>query len=103
MAKVGVWLMPDNVRAGMLESLLLGLRAGNSALHDHARAVVARARELGAPFLETHREKAELHTWLAWEDPPGRQLHEAVRSKSLAPMPATSGPFVAWFRARFDV
>jgi len=35
--RIGVWVMPDNVQAGMLETLLLALRVGDPALHDHAR------------------------------------------------------------------
>lgn len=35
--RVGVWVMPDNVRAGMLETLLLALRVGDQALHDLMR------------------------------------------------------------------
>ncbi|HEX4420404.1 MAG TPA: DUF3226 domain-containing protein [Kofleriaceae bacterium] len=99
--RVGVWLMPDNVRAGMLETLLLALRTGYPALHDHAQAATAQARSLGAPFRDAHREKAELHAWLAWQDPPGRQLHDAVRANVLPPAPLVTDGFVAWFRALF--
>jgi hypothetical protein len=99
--RVGVWLMPDNVRAGMLESLLLALRTGDAALHDHARVATAQARSLGAPFRDAHREKAELHAWLAWQDPPGHRLHDAVRAKVLPPAPPVTDGFVVWFRALF--
>jgi hypothetical protein len=101
--RVGVWLMPDNVRAGMLETLLLALRAGDPALHDHAQAATAQARTCGAPFREAHRAKAELHAWLAWQDPPGRQLHDAVRARELPPAPAVTDTFVAWFRQLFEL
>lgn len=101
--RVGVWLMPDNVRAGMLETLLLALRAGDPVLHDHARDATAQARAFGAPFRDVHLEKAELHAWLAWQDPPGRQLHDAVRARELPPAPSVTAPFVAWFRQLFDV
>lgn len=101
--RIGVWIMPDNVRTGMLETLLLALRTGDVALHDHARDATSRARTLGAPFRDTHREKAELHTWLAWQDPPGRQLHEAVRSHRLPPAPHVTDPFVGWFRQLFEI
>jgi hypothetical protein len=101
--RIGVWLMPDNVRAGMLETLLLALRIGEPALHDHARDATDQARARGAPFREVHRAKAELHTWLAWQDPPGRQLHDAVRARVLPPAPHVTDTFVAWFRALFGV
>jgi hypothetical protein len=101
--RVGVWLMPDNVRAGMLETLLLALRMGDPVLHDHARDATSQARTLGAPFRDAHREKAELHAWLAWQDPPGRQLHDAVRAKELPPAPPVTDAFVAWFRRLFEL
>ena len=101
--RVGVWVMPDNVRTGMLETLLLALRVGGQVLHDHAREATHQAKALGAPFRDTHREKAELHAWLAWQDPPGRQLHDAVRARELPPAPPVTDAFVAWFRRLFDV
>jgi hypothetical protein len=101
--RVGVWMMPDNVLAGMLETLLLALRAGDPVLHDHARDATHQARVLGAPFRENHREKAELHAWLAWQDPPGRQLHDAVRALALPPAPPVTDAFVAWFRQLFEL
>jgi hypothetical protein len=101
--RVGIWIMPDNVRTGMLETLLLALRVGEPALHDHARDATAQARALGAPFRDTHREKAELHAWLAWQDPPGRQLHDAVRGRELPLAPPVTDAFVAWFRRLFGL
>lgn len=95
--------MPDNIRTGMLETFVLALRVGDPVLHDHARDATSQARVLGAPFRDTHREKAELHTWLAWQDPPGRQLHDAVRARKLPPAPPVTGPFVAWFRQIFEI
>jgi len=101
--RVGVWMMPDNVRTGMLETLLLALRVGDAVLHDHARDATSQARTLGAPFRDTHREKAELHAWLAWQDPPGRQLHDAVRARALPPAPPVTDAFVGWFRQLFEI
>jgi hypothetical protein len=79
------------------------LRVGDPMLHDHARDATSYARRLGAPFRDSHREKAELHAWLAWQDPPGRQLHEAVRARALPPAPPVTNAFVAWFRHLFDL
>jgi hypothetical protein len=95
--RVGVWLMPDNVRSGMLETLLLAIRSGEPALAHHAAAACQTARELGARFRELHRDKAELHTWLAWQDPPGQQMHMAMRRRMLR----IDGPglvFVDWVK-----
>ncbi len=48
--RVGVWLMPDNVRDGKLEDFLLDLIAEGDVLIGHARAATAEARRLGATF-----------------------------------------------------
>lgn len=101
--RVGVWVMPDNVRDGMLETMLLELRAGDRAIEEHVGAAVERAKELGAPYRNVHRAKAELHTWLAWQDPPGLQMHLAVRARLLRPTEAVTSGFVAWFRRLFQV
>ena len=102
--RFGVWIMPDNRFVGMLKDLLLQLLPAESeSLLDLARECVSHASRSGAPFKETHRTKAEIHTWLAWQDEPGKQLHEAVHHRVLDPQRPESGPFVKWFRALFSV
>ena len=102
--RFGVWIMPDNQYRGMLEDFLIRLMPAESgALLELARECVAHASNSGAPFKEAHRTKAEIHTWLAWQDEPGKQLHEAVHHRVLDPQRPESQPFVKWFRALFDV
>ena len=56
----------------MMETFLLFLRpADNTALHKLAETAVTQAHAVGAPFLEPHRDKALIHSWLSWQDPPG--------------------------------
>jgi hypothetical protein len=83
--------------------LIHGHELREGAVHDHARESTRRAGELGAPFRDDHRGKAELHAWLAWQDPPGQQLHAAVRARTLPPTPPVTGPFVVWFRQLFEL
>ena len=63
----------------------------------------AEAARSGASFKDVHRRKAEIHTWLAWQDEPGKQLHEAVHHRVLDPEKPESRPFVGWFRRLFRV
>jgi hypothetical protein len=99
---LGVWLMPDNQSHGMMESFLLFLAPDrNDAVVKFAEAACATARSLGAPFRPSHDSKAKIHTWLAWQDEPGRQLHEAVRDKVLDASSDHASAFVAWFRTAF--
>jgi hypothetical protein len=90
--------MPDNVSGGMLETLVQRLvPSGQSPLLTYARQAVAEARQRNAPFKEAHLAKAEIHTWLAWQNPPGRQLHEAVRDRVLDCSGPLAQPFLTWF------
>jgi hypothetical protein len=102
--RFGVWLMPDNVSRGMMETLLLLLRPnGNQPLLEHVTDATDDAVRLGATFKPVHRDKALVSTWLAWQDPPGQQLHEAVRSSTFDSGSLAAGPFVRWFRELFEI
>ncbi|WP_411729037.1 DUF3226 domain-containing protein [Pseudanabaena sp. UWO310] len=39
-----------------------------------------------------------MYTWFAWQDPPGRQLHQAVKETVLDPKHPNAQKFVKWFR-----
>ena len=102
--RFGVWIMPDNRFEGMLEDLLVRLIPDDSsALYELARKCAAEAGGKGAPFRDAHERKAEICTWLAWGDPPGLRLHEAVKHRVLDPERPESRPFVNWFRRLFQV
>ena len=102
--RFGVWIMPDNRFTGMLEDLLVQLVPDDSRpLYELAMNRVAEAKRNGAPFRKVHERKAELHTWLAWQDPPGLRLHEAVEHAVLDPARAESQPFVNWFKSLFHL
>ena len=102
--KLGVWLMPDNQSHGMMETFLTYLvpNEGNPIL-EHAERARDKARALGAPFKDAHADKAKIHTWLAWQNPPGRPLHNAVMERILDPCSCHAAAFVRWFRSLFDL
>lgn len=103
-ARFGVWIMPDNRFSGMLENFLVQLIPENSyGLFELAENCVAEAKQHGAPFKDVHSTKAAVHTWLAWQDEPGKQLHQAVHHRVLDPEKPNSRPFVNWFRHVFQV
>ena len=96
--------MPDNRLIGMLEDFLVRLIPDDSRhLYELARNCVAEAKRNGAPFKDVHERKAEIHTWLAWQDPPDLRLHEAVKHTVLRAGRAESRTFVNWFRSLFRV
>lgn len=102
--RFGIWIMPDNRFSGTLEDFLVQLIPSESQnLYELAQNCVATAKRNGASFKDSHQTKAEIHTWLSWQDEPGKQLHEAVHHRVLDPERPESGPFVAWFRKLFGV
>jgi hypothetical protein len=102
--RIGVWLMPDNSSRGMLETFLSLLRpAGKEPLWQHAQDAHQKARHLGATCREAHEHKAQIHTWLAWQDPPGRQLHQALLERILDPRSPQAANFMSWFRGLYEL
>lgn len=109
--RFGIWMMPDNGAQGMLETFLLSLRSeADPAMFSHVERATDCARELGElnptsnVFKRAHRDKALVHTWLAWHgDPPGRQLHQAVKERLFDATCAAAVPFVAWFKRVFEL
>lgn len=91
---IGIWLWPDNAAAGDMESFASLLVPANDALWPHAEEAVRTLPE--TRFIDTHRNKAHIHTWLAWQDPPGQQLGEAIRSGTLPSDAEQARAFLSW-------
>lgn len=102
--KFGVWLMPDNQMDGMLETFLSYLiPPENALLWEFAQEVAQEAKTKGATFTDAHLDKANIYTWLAWQNPPGRQLHQALMEHILNPTHPNAQRFVTWFRCLYGL
>jgi hypothetical protein len=102
--RVGIWIMPDNKLPGMLETFLgYLLPADTSSLWNFAGETIDLAKEQGAPFTDYHRDKARIYSWLAWQKPPGRQLHQAIKERILDPQHPEAQQFVSWFRRLYGL
>lgn len=99
--RLGVWIMPDNESEGAVEDFCLGfLRESHVAVAREA-VELAREREV-ATFRDGHESKALIHTYLAWQDEPGRPMGQAI-SRHLLPSTAdNAGRFLRWLQALFD-
>ena len=75
--RAGVWIMPNNSDNGALEDFLLALVSQPSPLFAHAVASVD-AIPPPQPFSPDDRDKALLHTYLAWQSEPGRPYGTAI-------------------------
>lgn len=102
--KFGIWIMPDNHNKGMLEDFLAYLVPDESDhLWQFAKNQAQQAKNHGATFKDVHKAKADIYTWLAWQDEPGRQLHEAIKELILNATHPKSHDFVNWFKRLYDL
>ena len=102
--KFGIWMMPDNKESGMLETFLAYMIPNETEmLWQFAQSSVEEATNQGANFTEFQRDKANIYTWLAWQNPPGRQLHQAVMEKILDPTHPNAQKFVTWFKELYGL
>lgn len=73
---LGIWIMPDNQSAGKLETLLGRAIDSTDPNWNYANKVLDDVKK---PCFESiDREKAQLRTWLAWQDPPGLEFGTAI-------------------------
>ena len=100
--RVGVWMMPDNRRSGSLEVFLEGLVKREDRLFDLARRSTAIAKKRGAAFPQVRKDKAVLHTWLAWQERPGVPYGTAITAGFLSYDSSAAQAFVVWFRRVFE-
>ena len=101
--RVGVWLMPDNRRPGALEKFLGDLVDRDDPLFPHAQTSAEVARKKGAKFPEGTREKAVMHTWLAWQETPGLRYGAAIGAFFFRHDSDAALAFVSWFRRVFSL
>jgi len=80
---VGIWLMPDNRLPGMLEDFTALLVPPDDALFIHARSCVRGLPLAYGRFSQCHLPKADIHTWLAWQEEPGKPLGTAITARFL--------------------
>ncbi len=101
--RVGVWLMPDNRRAGALEGFLQDLVPERDILIQLAEKSTDKAKNAGAEFPDTARPKAILHTWLAWQKRPGVPYGTAITAHYFQRDSPAALAFVDWFRRVFEI
>ena len=99
--RVGVWIMPDNQSAGILEDFLRFLAPAPNALLEYAEACVNGIPPEELRFRAVDEPKALMHTWLAWQETPGRPFGTAITARFLDPDVPQAAVFAAWLRNLF--
>ena len=105
--RVGIWLMPnDMAQGGALEDFALQLIADNDRLLAKARATLIEVEQLAGiqeqRYTRTHRSKALIHTWLAWQQTPGLPMGTAMRAGYLRHDAPLALAFIAWLQRLFN-
>ena len=90
----GVWIMPDNQHCGKLEDFLISLVPNQDTLFTHATEVVEHLPD--KRFSDKDQVKAIMHTWLAWQQSPGRPYGIAIRASFLDAEAPAADALVAW-------
>ena len=91
--------MPDNLGPGKLENFLLSMIPKDDDLFEHANGCV---ESIASPrFREVDREKALVHTWLAWQGQPGRPYGTAITAGFLDHEVPEVDAFVDWLTRLF--
>jgi len=98
--KIGVRLMPDNVAEGMFEDFLLPLISQDARAYAEHAASDAKVQGF-ASFKDVHLSKAIAHTFLAWQDEPGKPIGVAIKSRLFDIDGPEAAPFVNWLRELF--
>lgn len=99
--RFGVWIMPDNQSNGILEHFLHFLVPVGSQLFQHVTSSVAAIPAGERRFQQIAEPKAIIHTWLAWQQEPGKPLGTAITAKFLDPNVAQVDILVGWLNALF--
>lgn len=99
---VGIWIMPDNQNKGYLEHFLGRLVDASDDLWQHANNTVTDlvGRDF-CRFPSVREQKALLHTWLAWQEEPGRPFGTALEMGYLDATSNAVQPFLNWMQKTF--
>lgn len=96
---VGIWIMPDNNLNGMLEDFVVSLAQPDDILMVKADEVLNALESEGIQrYKSVHRTKAKIHTFLAWQDEPGKPMGQAITAKVLDANSPNAVAFVNWLR-----
>lgn len=99
--RIGVWIMPDNAAAGMLEDFVRLLAPPGDALLTFAEECVDEAIVRDRRFPISYRSKAIIHTWLSWQKEPGTPLGLAIKNRELNAASPVVLPLLDWLRQMF--
>lgn len=99
--RVGIWLMPDNQVPGILEDFLRFLVPEDDQLIVHVDQSIDDIPPEHCRFPELRKPKARIHTWLAWQEAPGKPFGQAISARYLDPHLPLANTFATWLQRTF--
>lgn len=103
--RVGIWLMPNNRANGMLEDFIRYLVPDyeHNLLLQHVDQSLDTIPAHERRFPNIHHSKARIHTWLAWQEEPGKPLGQAITARYLQADAPEALRFINWIRRLFQL
>jgi hypothetical protein len=99
---IGVWIMPNNKLPGMLEDFVATLSGPNDPLMAKADDVLNELEsEKIQKYKHVHRAKAKIHSYLAWQDEPGKPMGVSITAHVLNPESPSGVKFLEWLKRLF--
>jgi hypothetical protein len=95
----GVWLMPNNTIAGILENFIAFLIPEKDTLWQLAYTTVSGLSE--KRFASKDEIKAQIHTWLAWQKDPGTPMGWSITKGYLNANAPMAHKFIDWLKTLF--
>ncbi len=97
--KLGIWIMPDNKLLGKIENFIRLLVANErETLWQIAEKSVDEIPDNEKLFAEKDVIKAQVHTFLAWQDEPGRPMGESITRRYFQTDAPEAIKFTDWIR-----
>ncbi len=101
---IGIWVMPDNNNKGYLEHFITKLAPQEDELWLHANDAVEKlSKEDFNKFSPIRKQKALVHTWLAWQKEPGKPIGAAIQAGYFDANAPAADAFVDWIGRVFEL
>ncbi|MEO7719200.1 MAG: DUF3226 domain-containing protein [Capsulimonas sp.] len=99
---IGIWIMPDNRLPGELEDFVRMLIPEADSLWPRACNAIDDIPEAERLFKESI-SKARLHTWLAWQEEPGKPIGQAIVKRYFSTETEQAKAFQKWLMDLYKI
>jgi hypothetical protein len=101
--KIGIWIMPDNKNDGYLEYFIEQLIDNQDVILTEAKEAVDNLMlKEHCRFTAFKKQKAIVHSWLAWQKSPGLPFGSALEAGYLNHNTESINPFLNWIKNTFE-